>query len=378
MADASGFWSALNGLVEAEVKYVRRLAILKTIYKDPMVCARHIEPEQAKVLFSELEAIQLTHGELLQQMQAAAADPHDPPGAIARVLRLMSQFLRVTIPYVNNFSNASELLRKLRRQSVTEYVPTRCTLATFLQQVEYTAESDGLDLNSLLILPVQQIPRYQLHMAQLLKNMAPNTAEHEQMKMAERSLSHICAEVDAQKAQAEHMLELDSLRRHMTGLQHELITPSRRLVHTGELAVWFEELNRSGVMRLKTSGSRHPFLWSCILQYLGACRQQTQGTRVDRQGPKDASHPRPFRCYPSSRSSPSAFADGVPHKVAKNRRRNLFFVLLSDMLIVTKRKSNEQEMSVLDVSFTNQIQACTAIDDEIIGHNAIIIWPITI
>ena len=52
MADASGFWFALDGLIEAEATYVRRLEILKTRYKDPMLCARHIEPDQAKVLFS--------------------------------------------------------------------------------------------------------------------------------------------------------------------------------------------------------------------------------------------------------------------------------------------------------------------------------------
>ena len=128
-------------------------------------------------------------------------------------------------------------------------------------------------------------------MAQLLKHMAPDTAEHEQMRMAEQSLGHLCAEVDAQKAQAEHMLELDNLRRHMTGLEHELVTPSRKLVHAGALAVWFDELDR---------------------------------------------------------------------------RRNLFFVLMSDMLIVTKRKSNEQEMGVLDVAFTNQICACTADGERIL------------
>ena len=87
------------------------------------------------------------------------------------------------------------------------------------------------------------------------------------------------------------MLELDNLRRHMTGLQHEPITPSRKLVHTGVLAVWFDELNR---------------------------------------------------------------------------RRNVFFVLLSDMVILAKRKTNEQEISVLDVAFTNEIQACTSIGERIL------------
>ena len=64
------------------------------------------------------------------------------------------------------------------------------------------------------------------------------------MSQTEHSIGHLCAEVDDKKAQAENMLELDYLRRHMTGLQHDLISPGRKLVHTGVLAVWFEELNR--------------------------------------------------------------------------------------------------------------------------------------
>merc|ERR1711924_111487 len=41
-----------------------------------------------------------------------------------------------------------------------------------------------------------------------------------------------------------------------------------------------------------------------------------------------------------------------------NRRRNLFFVLMSDMLIITKRKQNKRAMHVLQVFPLMQIQTC--------------------
>ena len=53
----------------------------------------------------------------------------------------------------------------------------------------------------------------------------------------------------------------------------------------------------------------------------GACRRRMPRTRVDLTVPTDASHPRPFPCYPPNRSSPSAFAVGMPPKFVK---KNVF------------------------------------------------------
>ena len=49
----------------------------------------------------------------------------------------------------------------------------------------------------------------------------------------------LCTKVDAKKAQAERMLELDTLRRHMIGLPAgaDLISPSRKRVNKGAITI---------------------------------------------------------------------------------------------------------------------------------------------
>ena len=56
-----------------------------------------------------------------------------------------------------------------------------------------------------------------------------------------------------------------------------------------------------------------------FFQHLGACRRRTPRTRVGLKVSKDASHRDPSDATLRPRSSPSAFAVGVPQKVAKNR-----------------------------------------------------------
>lgn len=134
---------------------------------------------------------------------------------IGQVLEDMSSFLKTYTRYLRNFENAlkrrGELLTSVRR------------FAEYVEKARSDPKCCGLDIESLLIEPVQRIPRYRLLLEQLLKYTHEQHEEYARIKVALQRISEIASANN------------EALRQHMNNMKMMEILQSFQYPYTFNL-----------------------------------------------------------------------------------------------------------------------------------------------
>ncbi|KAJ1496706.1 Rho guanine nucleotide exchange factor 4, partial [Coelomomyces lativittatus] len=89
-------------------------------------------------------------------------------------------------------------------------------------------------LQSLLILPVQRIPRYKLLLQDLLHSQPP-TLEIPCLKLALKELENLAQFVNESIRQHEKSMEMFEVRKKLIGFHGDFFLPSRSLLKSGSL-----------------------------------------------------------------------------------------------------------------------------------------------
>lgn len=147
-------------LVETERSYVSSLQTLVTTFLDPLSSgAGSLSPKDARHVFANIRQI-LQFQELLLAALTEELDAHGPD--LAQVGRVMVEFtpwFMLYTAYVTSFATAQTRLK--------EAVARSKGLAARVAECE--AKSGGVTLGTLLIMPVQRIPRYKMLLEELKK-----------------------------------------------------------------------------------------------------------------------------------------------------------------------------------------------------------------
>lgn len=247
-------------IVSTEKSYLLSLRVIVDRWMKPMevmnVPAEGTGPDDPfssesarKTLFSNIKTIRTLHEGLLTEMeQTLGIDPEGLEGHFAKLFIKFVPFFKMYQQYVNNYDNAILLLDTLlsdrRYAHFTE----------FAQALRAHPSSNDQDLESLLIMPVQRIPRYKLLIAEVLKHK-PKDMNLPILQDAYEKISQVTMAIN------EHMRSTES-RQAVLHLQNKfvnkvvLVSPSRKLVHQGRL----RKLGRNN-----NSAKSHYFLFNDLL-----------------------------------------------------------------------------------------------------------------
>lgn len=140
----------------------------------------------------------------------------------------MAEFLRCYTQYVNNYDTAMKILEDLEKKPLFLQLLQKCTDNT---------EVKGLALYSYLIMPIQRPPRYELLLADLLKNTASEHPDHTNIKSAQQLICDINAQVDEKKRvndEKKRVVEIDkSVGGQPSG--ETLVAAHRNFIFEGDL-----------------------------------------------------------------------------------------------------------------------------------------------
>eukprot|EP00727_Mastigamoeba_balamuthi_P004155 m51a1_g13737 putative domain containing protein (1263) ;mRNA; r:156087-161140 len=172
-----------------------------------------------KAMFSNIEVIANFNSVLLDKLGSRLANWNETT-PIGDVFIMVTVYLRSYVEYVNNYENATSTLSRLRKENLA-----------FQQFLDTTEKArPDLALNSVLIFPVQRVPRYILLLADLLKHTPAEHPDYANLQKAVAEMKSTGEYINERKRDAENMAKLSEVQSHLRGKFPTLIAPNRRFV----------------------------------------------------------------------------------------------------------------------------------------------------
>ena len=208
-------------LISTERTYVAKLAgLLGGI--DSKLGPRCTDTDR-RLLFDGLRPILELNAQFLDQLTAriSSTDSWADETCIADIFLRFSDFFKIYVPYTNNLDKVQARHIELRRTK---------SGARFLEQAKLVA---GEDLLSLLILPVQRIPRYRLILEELRKSTPRTHPDDADLSRALEKIKDIASHLNENKRIDDHANQLLQRQKELQRLTPtlELLSPARRLLH---------------------------------------------------------------------------------------------------------------------------------------------------
>lgn len=151
----------IEELVKSEHQYIESLnLIVETLMKKPTQ-EKLLAKEENDKIFCNIESIYLFHKEFYANL-SKSVENFQKNTKIANGIFKMLPFFKLYYLYCHNFHHSSEEIDRMKavQHPYMEKIKT----------MEYTEHMQNLDLSSLLIKPVQRLPKYVLLFKDLMKN----------------------------------------------------------------------------------------------------------------------------------------------------------------------------------------------------------------
>eukprot|EP00475_Leptophrys_vorax_P015286 TRINITY_DN21663_c0_g1_i1.p1 TRINITY_DN21663_c0_g1~~TRINITY_DN21663_c0_g1_i1.p1 ORF type:complete len:721 (+),score=193.36 TRINITY_DN21663_c0_g1_i1:1965-4127(+) len=224
----------IKEIVTTEVSYCEMLGVIMNLYYTPLMNLATKNKDKAILteeeilgVFSNIDVILQINSNFLTSLKerVTEAKPDERNAMVGTVFKKLGPFFKMYTQYINNHPSAvSRLVNSLYKKE---------KFKNFLQQNERTASAKGLDLESLLITPVQRVPRYKLLLEVLLKCTDVSHPDYQDIKDALDLISTVAAQIN--NAIKESTRREDMLNIQMQFKEIDLITPSRKFVMKGIL-----------------------------------------------------------------------------------------------------------------------------------------------
>jgi hypothetical protein len=222
----------------SERVYLRRLGALVSLFETPLRGKQRfplLTPEECDAVFGNAAEVRSIGLGVLTRLRACLLPPlaANPVRSVARAFLAEFDgpaFVRTYSRYINLYTRSMATLARCR---------IRPRLREFLDNVQARPECESQDLSSLLIMPVQRIPRYELLLHDLIRKVsaaAPPGLAH--LRAAHARLRELARDVNARKRRHENLTTIYNIQTRMPGIQPEaLLQPGRRYVREGFLTI---------------------------------------------------------------------------------------------------------------------------------------------
>jgi hypothetical protein len=249
-----------NEILETERAYCRYLEQMSKFYLQPLANEKLIEKGPVEKLFREVAEIQNINKIILNQLEERMARWTTlPPNKqqIGDIFSKLSPFLKLYSEYVSDYhTNLEYLNRQLEKKSVAKFLE-KCSAQV---PPEYDQKQS---LSSLLIMPIQRIPRYQLLLTELLKNTDSSHPDYSEIAKALELVKEVAKRVDSMVKERQNLERLIQISKSVArGAGKENIPAT--LVSLGRTFIFEGSLVKAC---RKDNQERYFFLFSDALLY---------------------------------------------------------------------------------------------------------------
>jgi hypothetical protein len=123
------------------------------------------------------------------------------------------------VEYINEYDRRIDLIAKYRKEK-----------SSFSKHLDAKKEDGIEELASLMICPVQRIPRYLLLLRELLKCTPESHHERKDLEDALKIVERSCQHVNNTKKDQDNSVALLSLQSKISSYSSKLVVPGRKLI----------------------------------------------------------------------------------------------------------------------------------------------------
>lgn len=241
---------AIQEILTSERSYIDQLNVLMQFFVRPLRDRTDlISAAQYQAVFGQVEMIYSLNAELLHELEADLDN-------VARAFKRMAPFFKLYSVYAFDYNRSQLILQELTDKNAN--------FKKFLEANESRPEVQR-KLISLLITPIQRVPRYRLLLQQVVLYSSPSDSDfrglQDSIREVEATVQHLNTVIQDQ----ENTQALLDLQNSLINRQPNIVQPSRKIVREGVL----HKMSSSG-NKLR----RHCVLMSDIFMYCKCLRER--------------------------------------------------------------------------------------------------------
>lgn len=221
----------VHEVVISESRYVQDLALVRTLFLEPVRKNKMLDLKEFGMLFSNIEIIEQANTELLAELEKLVMETDDILGlCFGEVfLRNIENLLPIYTPYCLNQAQSVETYEKLMTKKGSPF-------AEFVKRMMLDPRAHGLPLMSYLIKPVQRLCKYPLLLRELLSKTNNSHPDRKPLEAALLQTNSLVVQVNESKRAAENLrklLHIDRIVEKRNNLK--IVTPGRWFIKEGKL-----------------------------------------------------------------------------------------------------------------------------------------------
>lgn len=210
---------AIDEIISSEENYLKTLSLTEKHFLKPLQENGLITTKLHKVLFGKFENIRGVNEELLKLLRENREN-------VGKAFVDLAPYFKHYSIYANNFKPAVVLVQKLEREDKL--------FSKFLGNQESRPEV-GMKLMSLLITPIQRIPRYKLLLDQVLQYTEKESLDYGHLTEAISKIATVATHINDCISEHENMQMLLNVQKCLYGGKPRIVIPGRRLIKQGPL-----------------------------------------------------------------------------------------------------------------------------------------------
>ncbi|XP_022202738.2 rac guanine nucleotide exchange factor JJ isoform X1 [Nilaparvata lugens] len=209
----------MNELVESERKYLCQLETLLRFFRTPLEDT--IKNTAASKVFENIETIRNLNKVLLQRISTDLT-----PNKIAEAFIELAPFFKLYTNYTNDYKRTILAIQEVRRQNqrIDDNVARQESRPEVANRI-----------NSLLIVPVQRVPRYRLLLRELAEHTLAESNEKTLVEHALRRIEEVTEYINSQVNQQDNVQRLLQIQMSLADGKPSIILPGRTLIKEGVL-----------------------------------------------------------------------------------------------------------------------------------------------
>ncbi|MDP2435731.1 MAG: RhoGEF domain-containing protein, partial [archaeon] len=223
---------ALREIVDTERSYVQGLRLAFEEYMPALLSCT--EPKiAANLVFGGLAEITSIHERFLGQLEERLADWPQQQLFADLFLGFVPTVSPFYVTYVNKYDEASMHAAEISRHPQVQHLLG--LVRSGLRPDAFSASLTNLPLESLLIMPIQRLPRYVLLLRELRSLTPPEHVDHANIEDAQSLCSETTLVINQAKSQHDYRSRLVALEQTIQRLPVSLVSPGRIIVNQSAL-----------------------------------------------------------------------------------------------------------------------------------------------
>eukprot|EP01101_Sappina_pedata_P007116 TRINITY_DN3704_c0_g1_i1.p1 TRINITY_DN3704_c0_g1~~TRINITY_DN3704_c0_g1_i1.p1 ORF type:complete len:576 (+),score=140.02 TRINITY_DN3704_c0_g1_i1:1429-3156(+) len=243
-------------ILATEKTYVSSLWILIRNYLQAIRSSGLVKEEDIKSIFSNIEVLFQCNSILLNAIEDNTK--LRAPLETGNVFLKLCPYLKLYTQYVNNYGNAVTTLERISKSKKISSLLLEC----------FNQTESNLPIQSLMVQPIQRIPRYVMLLAELEKYTPAEHVDYESIRKALNELKKVAETVNERQRKYEQIHKVVEIQQSILGSFMNLVEPHRSFLMECDAGFILETVNQQ-------PRHFHFFLFNDLILYVQAAHKSS-------------------------------------------------------------------------------------------------------